>query len=103
VDQPTLPDIVPTAELSLRVLLGPGSELVVIGITVRDPAGRLLAERSFPGDVYKSPVAQLDRAWRALLAALPREFYSANRPRKAPRFPGKAERQAANTTEDQPR
>lgn len=74
--QETLPGMAPTAELRLEVLLGPDSEIVAIIVTVRDPAGRLLAQRAFPGDVKRTPAATLDVAWRALLQAIPHETFT---------------------------
>lgn len=91
----TLPGVLPTARLELEVLLGPDAEIVNITVKVEDPAGRLLALRTFPEGVKRSSVAHLDLAWRALLAALPLETLRPRKEQQAPatsrKFPGPPE------------
>lgn len=68
-----LPGIVPTARLEFEVLLGPRPGVELITVRVEDPAGRLIALRTFPLDEKRSAATALDVAWRVFLAAIPYE------------------------------
>lgn len=89
-DNLTLPGVLPTASITLEVLLGPRPDLDSIYVTVRDPAGRLVAQRSFPVGEKDSPGARLDLAWRAVLTAIPHECFAQQKSTRN-RWPGPAE------------
>lgn len=68
-----LPGIAPAARMVLEVLLGPGGEIDLIQVTVKDPSGHLIAQRTWPMNVRDRPIAQLEVAWRSFLNAMPYE------------------------------
>lgn len=74
-DHGKLAGIMPTARLSLELLLGPGSEPVAIYVEVFGADERRTAMRCFPLSKQCALGTELDAAWRVLLNAIPHDAY----------------------------